>query len=213
VPGLRVNGGGQQISHRVCQFNLARKPSGLISSSASTNAAAASPPTRCRRAGLADPVITADRHFLFDGRSPQRKRRGLNPIVKIIPGGAIEHGSLLLEWPLALNAALIEQRTVAVRIAPSERSQAGNSCANLLQACHRPQAPLGRRNLHLHLDLGSREKSGLRWIVRVSGIGGEEIGIAHGVNAIYCWLHDELDPLARLLILDSDSAIDVDDRN
>src|SRR5262245_41667749 len=78
---------------------------------------------------------------------------------------------------------------------------------------HRPQAPLGHRNLQLHLDLGSREKSGLRWIVRVSGIGGEEIGITHGVNAIYCWLHDELDPLERLPILDSDSAIDLDDRN
>jgi hypothetical protein len=84
---------------------------------------------------------------------------------------------------------------------------------NLLQACHRPQAPLGHRNFQLHLNLCSREKSALRWIVRVSGIGSEEIGITHGVNEIYRWLNDELNPLAGLAILNSDSAIDLDDGN
>jgi hypothetical protein len=55
--------------------------------------------------------------------------------------------------------------------------KADNTCAYLLPACHGPQAPLGYRNLQLHLDLGSREKPRLGRMVRVSGIGGEEIGI------------------------------------
>src|SRR5262249_49096766 len=115
---------------------------------------------------------------------------------------------------LALNTAVgVQQRAVAVRITPSSRSQAGNNCAQLLQTCHRPQAPLGRRNFQFHLDLSGRKQPSLGWIVCVICIGGKEIRITHSVDAIYCGLDDKLDPFEGLPILNTNPSIDFDDRN
>jgi hypothetical protein len=156
-----------------------------------------------------------DAAIFSEAKREGRAQLSHDPVDALEDGWGLEHRcSLLLgQRLLALDAAVLEQRTVAVRIAPSSRSQTGNTCANLLQACHRPQAPLGHRNFQLNLDLGSRKKPSLGWVVCVSGIGGKEIGISHGVNEVYRRLHDDLDSLAGLLILNSDPAIDLDDGN
>ena len=68
---------------------------------------------------------------------------------------------------LTLDAAVIEQRTVSVRIPPASRSQPGHTGANSLQADPWPNAPLFNGKLEEDLDLGGREEPRLRWIVRI----------------------------------------------
>src|SRR5262249_12749934 len=84
----------------------------------------------------------------------------------------LEHARSLqvIERYLALDATgPIEQRGIAVWIAPHEAIQAGDGSAHTCQVDDRSISPLLRCQLVLAFDLARREHSRLRWLPRIGG--------------------------------------------
>jgi hypothetical protein len=131
------------------------------------------------------------------------------------------HGALLriIQRLLTLDSAgragtrLIEQRGVAVRIAPLSARQTGDRGAHLQQVDRRPNAPLFNAKLEEDLDLGGCEQARFRGVSHVGRKGGELLDAFQSVDAINLRLHYTLDALDRLAVLDADPTVNLNDRD
>jgi hypothetical protein len=127
----------------------------------------ATPPRdqKLRELLFADPVVATEGHSRLDGRSPQRKRRRLNPLIKIVAGGAIEHkGLLLVERLLARGRSLVvdvEQTAIMRRALPPPGRDAGGGRANTGEVYYRPRHPGFDRGLKLREQPRTGERSRL----------------------------------------------------